>query len=133
MSLLNLTSHGRLTTSDGRSVGIVRLRTKGHGSFPGGGNILYLFHKAQTAFMAHLSSCPLGTFRAGISSYITGPEREANHSPPSSSVVSNGGDIPPLFHTFSRHGAQLSARGSSWIIFPGFVEARAIAWAPLAQ
>jgi hypothetical protein len=33
------------------------------------------------------------------------PEREADHSPPSSAEVKNGGAIPPLPHMYSWHGA----------------------------
>jgi hypothetical protein len=36
---------------------------------------------------------------------FSGRGREANHSPPSSSEVKNGGAIPPLLHMSSQLGA----------------------------
>jgi hypothetical protein len=34
--------------------------------------------------------------------------REANHLPPTSTKIKNGGSIPPLPHTSSRHSAELT-------------------------
>jgi hypothetical protein len=38
---------------------------------------------------------------------VTRPGREADHSPPSSAEVKNGGAVPPLLHMSSWHGAQM--------------------------
>jgi hypothetical protein len=45
-----------------------------------------------------------------VSLRVKRPGREADHSPVSSTEVKNGGSIPPLPHTFSLRGAQLSTR-----------------------
>jgi hypothetical protein len=44
------------------------------------------------------------------------PGREADHSPSSSAEVKNGEAIPPLFHTSSWRGAELS-RGTTSPLF----------------
>jgi hypothetical protein len=54
---------------------------------------LSLLHSVQTATGAHPASYPVGTEGVKL------PEREADHSPPSSAQVKNGGTIPPLPHT----------------------------------
>jgi hypothetical protein len=54
-----------------------------------------LLHSVQTGFQAYLASYLMGTGRS-----IPG-DREADHSPPSSTDVKNGGAIPPLSHTCS--------------------------------
>jgi hypothetical protein len=51
------------------------------------------------------ASYPIGT--GGLSLGVKRPEREADHSPPSSAQVKNDGATPPLPHTFSWRGAQL--------------------------
>jgi hypothetical protein len=60
------------------------------------GNVRFsLHHSVQTGSRAHPALSP-GVKRQG---------READHSPPSSAVVKNGGAIPPLPHMSSRHNA----------------------------
>jgi hypothetical protein len=48
-----------------------------------------------------LMQCVPGAFSPGLKRQ----GREADHSPPSSAEVKNGGAIPPLPHTSSWHGA----------------------------
>jgi hypothetical protein len=59
-------------------------------------------HSIQTGSGANLDSCPVGT--RGSFPWVKQPEREADHSPPSSAEVKNDGAIPPLPHISSSHG-----------------------------
>jgi hypothetical protein len=58
-----------------------------------------LLHSVQTGTQAHPASYPIGT--GAISPGVKRPGREADHSPPSSAEVNNGGAIPPPPHIFS--------------------------------
>jgi hypothetical protein len=59
----------------------------------------------QTGSGAHAVSYRMGT--GGSFPKIRRPEREADHTFPSSTDVKNGGVIPPLLHAFSWNNAQL--------------------------
>jgi hypothetical protein len=54
---------------------------------------------------------------------IKRPGREADHSPPSSAGVKNGGAIPPLPHASSWHSAQLIKRRDNltFLCVTGFI------------
>jgi hypothetical protein len=66
----------------------------GHGSIRGRGKIVS---------GAHLATFPIGT--GDLPPEVKRQGREADHSPPSSAEVKNGGAIPPLPHMFSWHSA----------------------------
>jgi hypothetical protein len=58
-----------------------------------------LFHSIQTCSAAHPASYRMGT--GGVSHWgVKRQGREADHSPPSSTEVKNGGAIPLLPHVF---------------------------------
>jgi hypothetical protein len=61
----------------------------GHGSIPGTARNFSLLHSIQIGSGAHRATYPMGTG-------VTRLWREADHSPPSSAEVKNGGAIPPL-------------------------------------
>jgi hypothetical protein len=63
---------------------------------------LALLHSFQTDSVVHSASYQTGTW--GFSSGVKPPEREADHSIPSSAKVKIGDDILPLFHAPSWHG-----------------------------
>jgi hypothetical protein len=65
--------------------------------FPAGVRNFYFLHEVQTSCGVHLA-----TYRICILEW-----READHSPPSSAEVKNGGAITPLPHTSSWRGVQL--------------------------
>jgi hypothetical protein len=65
--------------------------------FPAGASDFSLLHSVQTGSGAHPYSYPIGT--AGSFGGIKRPGREADHSPPFSVEVKNGGAIPQLPHT----------------------------------
>jgi hypothetical protein len=48
---------------------------------------------------------PIQRVPGPLSPGVKMPVREADHSPPSSAEVKNGGAIPPLSHMSSWHGA----------------------------
>jgi hypothetical protein len=48
---------------------------------------------------------PIQLVPGAISPGVKQPGRKADHSPPSSAEVNNGGDIPPLPHMSSWHSA----------------------------
>jgi hypothetical protein len=60
---------------------------------------LSLFHSVQTGSGVHPTS--------DLSPGVNHGEPEADNCPPSSAEVKNGGDIPPLPHTFSCLDARL--------------------------
>jgi hypothetical protein len=66
----------------------------GRGSIPGRGNIFSLLHSVQTGSRAHPTSYSMGTGGKR-------PEREADHSTPSSDEIKNGGAIPSFPHASS--------------------------------
>jgi hypothetical protein len=70
--------------------------------FPAGARDFSLLHRVQTRSWAHLVSYPMG-IRGSFPRGKAGCE--AAHSPTSSGKVTNGGDIPPLPHMSSWHGA----------------------------
>jgi hypothetical protein len=70
--------------------------------FPAG-QIFSLLHSVQTGSGAHPESYPMGT--GALSPGVKRPGREADHSPPSSADVKNGGAIPLLPHMPSWHRA----------------------------
>jgi hypothetical protein len=59
-------------------------------SIPGRGRNFSLLHSVQTGSGAHPASSPMDT--SGVKWAV----READHTPPSSAEVNNGGVIPPL-------------------------------------
>jgi hypothetical protein len=60
---------------------------------------IFLFpHCVQTGSEDHSASYPMGTGNSFPG--VKRQRREADHSPPSSADVSNGGDTPSLAHTF---------------------------------
>jgi hypothetical protein len=63
------------------------------------GQEISLLHCVQTGSGAHPSSQPMGT--GGSFPKVKRQEREADHSPPSSAEVKNGGAIRPLPHMSS--------------------------------
>jgi hypothetical protein len=66
--------------------------------FPARARGIYLLHSGQTGSGAHpiLSN----GYRRALPLGVKWPGREADHSPPSSTEVKNGGAIPPLPHVF---------------------------------
>jgi hypothetical protein len=52
-----------------------------------------------------LTHSPIQCVPGALSPGVKQPRREADHSPPSSAEVKNGGAIPPLPHVFSYLGA----------------------------
>jgi hypothetical protein len=69
-------------------------------------SLLYNVHRGSESYPA---SYPMGT---GVDSAgVKRLRREADHSPPSSAEVKNGGSIPPLPHTSSWRGASLLIPG----------------------
>jgi hypothetical protein len=62
-----------------------------------------LLHSIQTDSGAQPASSPMGTGGCFPGGKAAG--READHSPPFSAEVKNGGAIPPLPHVFSWRGA----------------------------
>jgi hypothetical protein len=65
--------------------------------FPAGVRHFSLLYSIQTDSGAHSASCPVGN--GGSFPGVKRPGREADHSPPSSAEVKNGGALPPLPHT----------------------------------
>jgi hypothetical protein len=57
------------------------------------------FYNVQTLCGAHQTSYQMGT--GGDFPRVKRPEREAEHSPPSSTKAKNGVALPPLPHTSS--------------------------------
>jgi hypothetical protein len=57
-----------------------------------------LLHSVQTGSGVHPASYPNGT--VGFSPGVKRQGREADHSPPSSAEVKNGGAIPPLPYVY---------------------------------
>jgi hypothetical protein len=76
--------------------------TTGYG-IDGQGSILsrarFFHHSVQTGSVAHPPPYPMGT-AGSFSPGVKRPGCEADHSPPSSTEVKNGGAIPPLLHVF---------------------------------
>jgi hypothetical protein len=67
--------------------------------FPVGTRHIPVFHEVKTGYEAHPASHPMET--GGFSLGVKRPGHEADHSPPSSAEVKNGGAIPPLPQTSS--------------------------------
>jgi hypothetical protein len=65
--------------------------------FSSGTRDLSLLHSGQIDSEVQAASYPVGT--RGFYPKMKRPEREADHSPPYSSEIKNGGTIPPLPHT----------------------------------
>jgi hypothetical protein len=65
--------------------------------FPAGVTDFSLFHSVQVGPGAHPASYPM-VMRVSLP-YLKRPEREADHSPPSSAEVKNGEAVRPLSHT----------------------------------
>jgi hypothetical protein len=72
--------------------------------FPAGARDFSLL-SVQTHSRVHPASYPVGNRGSFPGGKVAG--HEADHSPPSSAKVKNGGAIPPLPHTSSWRGAQL--------------------------
>jgi hypothetical protein len=68
--------------------------------FPAGARDFSLLYSIQTDSWTHPASYPIGT-RGSF------PGGEADHIPPSSAELKNGGAMPPLPHTSSWHPLQL--------------------------
>jgi hypothetical protein len=66
--------------------------------FPAGERNVSLLHIVQTGYGALAASCLMGTG-------LKRPEREDDHSPPSSAEVKNGGTLLLLFHMSSWRSA----------------------------
>jgi hypothetical protein len=62
--------------------------------FPAEEREFSLLHRVQTGFWAHPAS--YSKIPGAISTGVKQPGLEADHSPPSSAEVKNGGAIPPL-------------------------------------
>jgi hypothetical protein len=62
-------------------------------SIPGKGQKFALLRSVQTVFEAHVISYPMGVGVLFLK--VNWLVREADHSPPSSAEVKNGGAIPP--------------------------------------
>jgi hypothetical protein len=62
--------------------------------FPAEATDCSLLHSIQTGSRAHPASYPMGV--GNFSPGVKRPDRDTNHSPPSSAEVKNGGTIPPL-------------------------------------
>jgi hypothetical protein len=58
-----------------------------------------VLHRVETDSGAHLFSYPIST--GALSPEVKRPGREADHAPPSSADVKNGGAIPALPNIFS--------------------------------
>jgi hypothetical protein len=69
--------------------------------FPAGARDFSILHSSG----AHPASYAMGT--GDDFPWVKRPGREADHSPPSSAEVKNGGAIPPLSHMPSWHRASL--------------------------
>jgi hypothetical protein len=69
------------------------------------GAAIFLVYNVQTDSGAQQASYLMGT--GALSPGVKRPECEADHSPPTSAGVKNGGTIPPLLHTSSWHSASL--------------------------
>jgi hypothetical protein len=75
----------------------------GQGSIPGRGKI-FLFSTASRPVLGPTQP-PIQWIPVVISPGVEQPGCEADHSPPSSAKVKNGGAIPPLPHKSSHHSA----------------------------
>jgi hypothetical protein len=62
-----------------------------------------LFHNAQTGSGAHPASCIMGT--GGCFPEVKRQRREADHSPPTTAEVKNGGAVPLQCNASSWRGA----------------------------
>jgi hypothetical protein len=88
------------------SVGIASgYRLDSRGLIPGRGKRFSVFHSVQTGSGTHPASYTMFTW--ALSMGVKWPGREADHSPPSSAEVKNGGAIPPLPHKSSWHSVLL--------------------------
>jgi hypothetical protein len=65
---------------------------------------------------------PIQRIPRALSPEIKPPEREANHSHPSSAETKNDGDIPPLHHTSSWSGVLLIKHRQNLAFFNLLVE-----------
>jgi hypothetical protein len=72
-------------------------------SFVARASDLFVLHNVQTGLGAHPASYTM--IPESLSLGIKRPEREGDHSPPSSAEVKNGGAKPPLLHMSSWHDA----------------------------
>jgi hypothetical protein len=75
----------------------------GRSSVPDKGKRFSVFHSFQTGSGAHQASFKMGT--GALSPELKRPERETDHSPPSTAEVKYRGAIPPLPITSSWCGA----------------------------
>jgi hypothetical protein len=89
--------------SQDSSVGIATgYRLDGRRSILAGVRECSVLHSVQIGFVAHPISYPMST--GAHSSGVTWWGSEADHSPPASAEVSNGGAIPPLSTSSSFRG-----------------------------
>jgi hypothetical protein len=95
--------HVLLFRSRNSSVGITTgYELGGRASIPGRARNVSLLYSIQTGSKAYPASSPMGAGNTFPGVKRLG--READHSPPSSSEVKNGGAIPALPHTSSWRG-----------------------------
>jgi hypothetical protein len=90
----------------------------GRGSIPNRIRSFSFLHSVQTGTEANPASYPKIT--GVISLEVKRPEREANHSPPSSVEIKNGGTVYPLPHMSSWRGASLIKQDNLTFTFTPF-------------
>jgi hypothetical protein len=78
---------------------------------PGRGKIFLFFAVFRLALGC--TQPPIQWVQEALSLGIKGQGCEADHTPPSSAKVKNGGAILPLPHTSSRHSAEYSSINST--------------------
>jgi hypothetical protein len=97
------------TKSRNSSVGIgTGCRLDCRDSIPGRGKSFLSSVGSTTAL--GLAQSPIQCVHGSLSPWVKRPRCEADHSPPSSADVKNGGATSPLPHTSSWHSAKLIKR-----------------------
>jgi hypothetical protein len=80
------------------------------------GKGFFSFLPRPNRLRGHLASYPVGI--GDFSPWVKRPEREADHSPPYSAEVKNGGAIPPRSHMSSWRGAYLAEQRDNFTFTP---------------